>query len=1019
MTSVVGAAELERAIAECAREPIHIPGATQPFGAAIVVDATSRITDASASVERWLEVPAERMLGARLSEVLAGALRPVEARMAGLRPDQVVRANITLSSAKVFEVDTWRRPDGAAVLSLVPSVGGPSSTLVEELGELQHHLASTESLGELCDRTATSVRELSGYDRVMVYKFDAEGNGVVLSEALRAGMDPYLGLHYPASDIPAQARALFLRNRTRLLADTRATPDALIALEASLPPADLSICLVRAASPVHLTYLQNMGVRASLTVSIVTTDGKLWGLVACHHLAPRVPTVRVRLLSELLGEVIAVRLQLQEELDLRKADAHAAQAYHAMVGLLATSGSGWAERVAMSASPPHLTDLVASGGAACLAAGTVRVVGDAPPADVIRTLPQVLEPRLVDAMFHASSVDEVPALAAHAGSASGVVAVRLAADDAAWLFWFRPERIRSVAWAGKPEKDVVVEQGVARLSPRQSFAAWTQEQRGRAEPWTLTDIAAVRRVRQAVVDHLLRLHAVTVAAAELGLLRVRRACEASTLPLAVLDTQGQPVFLNAAWTSLLGPPAPEVAASLQVGAHFAGPIVREQLRQVLAGHASSYASEAELARTPAVPVLITIDAVRTDRGLPAGAVVVVTDLRERTRREEERLQTRARIDQADRTAALGLVTGAVAHDFNNLLTAILCETALLADDLVAEGPQRDGLERIERTARRAADLCRQLLAYAGKGTFVVRRTDLVVLAHDVLAALRSLLPPGVVVSIRTISPMLHVVVDADQVRQVLMNLILNAAEASVDGRKDVEVFLETAQLAAPRVFGSATEPVPSGAYAVMRVIDHGAGIPEASHPRIFEPFFTTKRTGKGLGLATVLGIVRSHRGIVEVESREGTGSRFSVWLPAAPAVQRDSSRPPAPTITRILVVEDEPAARVVVRRILEREGYVVVTAADVATARAILANAALDLALVFTDLGLPDGSGRDVLAAASARDRGLPVILTSGMNHALEPLSEGTPNLVAFLPKPFGRTDLIEAIARGLERGGG
>ena len=504
-------------------------------------------------------------------------------------------------------------------------------------------------------------------------------------------------------------------------------------------------------------------------------------------------------------------------------------------------------------------------------------------------------------------------------------------------------------------------------------------------------MAGARRVREAVVDLLLRLQVVTAAAAEIGLLRVRRACEASTLPLAVLDTRGHPVFINAAWTTLLGPVDPEVEASLQVGAHFAGPIVREQLRQVLTGHASSYASETELARTPTVPVLITIDAVCTDRGLPAGAVVVVTDLRDRVRREDERLLTQARIDQADRTAALGLVTGAVAHDFNNLLTAILCETALLADDVVEEGPQRDGLERIERTARRAADLCRQLLAYAGKGTFVVRRTDLVVLAHDVLAALRSILPPGVVVSIRTISPMLHVVVDADQVRQVLMNLILNAAEASVDGRTEVEVSLETAQLAAPR----------------------------ASRPRIFEPFFTTKRTGKGLGLATVLGIVRSHRGVVEVESREGAGSRFSVWLPAAPAVQRDSSRPPAPTVTRILVVEDEPAARVVVRRILEREGYVVLTAADVASARAILANAAVDLALVFTDLGLPDGSGRDVLAAAAARDRGLPVILTSGMNHALEPLSEGTPNLVAFLPKPFGRSDLLEAVARGIDRGGG
>jgi signal transduction histidine kinase len=727
----------------------------------------------------------------------------------------------------------------------------------------------------------------------------------------------------------------------------------------------------------------------------------------------------VRLLSELLGEVIAVRLQLQEEFDLRKADEHSAHAYDTMVRLLSSSGAGWAERIALPSSHPRLTDLVASGGAACLDAGTVHVIGDAPPASVIRALPATLEPKLVDEMFHAASVDEVPALAAYAGAASGVLAVRLAADNAAWMFWFRPEKVRSVTWAGKPEKDVSVEQGVARLSPRQSFAAWTDEQRGRAEPWTLTDVAGARRVREAVVDLLLRLQVVTAAAAEIGLLRVRRACEASTLPLAVLDTRGHPVFINAAWTTLLGPVDPEVEASLQVGAHFAGPIVREQLRQVLTGHASSYASETELARTPTVPVLITIDAVCTDRGLPAGAVVVVTDLRDRVRREDERLLTQARIDQADRTAALGLVTGAVAHDFNNLLTAILCETALLADDVVEEGPQRDGLERIERTARRAADLCRQLLAYAGKGTFVVRRTDLVVLAHDVLAALRSILPPGVVVSIRTISPMLHVVVDADQVRQVLMNLILNAAEASVDGRTEVEVSLETAQLAAPRAFGSATEPAPSGEYAIMRVIDYGVGIPEASRPRIFEPFFTTKRTGKGLGLATVLGIVRSHRGVVEVESREGAGSRFSVWLPAAPAVQRDSSRPPAPTVTRILVVEDEPAARVVVRRILEREGYVVLTAADVASARAILANAAVDLALVFTDLGLPDGSGRDVLAAAAARDRGLPVILTSGMNHALEPLSEGTPNLVAFLPKPFGRSDLLEAVARGIDRGGG
>jgi light-regulated signal transduction histidine kinase (bacteriophytochrome)/ActR/RegA family two-component response regulator len=1012
----VDGVDFERALAECASEPIHTPQATQSFGVAVIVDATTQITHVSASSELHLGVAPDALLGKRVRDVLEGQLEAPWSRVSALRHDRVANFGVPLAG-KSFDVGGWLRADGAAVLSLVPTDEPPPSSFMEEFGELRRQLGESHSLQELCDRTARALRDLSGYDRVMVYRFDAEGNGAVVSEARRQDLEPYLGLHYPASDIPAQARTLYLRTRTRVLGDTLSPAVALLAVDPSMPLADLSMSLVRAHSPVHVKYLENMGTRATLVVSIVTTDGRLWGLVACHHLAPRVPSARVRLLSELLSDVIALRIQLHEGSEIREADQHAAEAHHDMLRLLARAGSRWVEGIASPEASPRLTELVPSGGAALVRGTIAWLVGETPPAEVIAQLPAVLRPRLVEDVYHTSRVLDFGPLARHQDVASGLVAVRLRADDDLWLFWFRPEQTRTVTWAGDSRKSLVVEQGTARLSPRQSFAAWTEEQRGCAEPWRAVDLARARRIRDSISDFILRLSVITRQSAQLELLR--RACEAAGQPLAVLDPTGRPIFVNEAWTFLFGAIEPEMRVDRQLAARCVDTTLHGALLEILAGRLCNHVGETDLVSGElSTRILVNIDGMLTEEGMPAGAVIVVSDLTARIQAEEERRQLDARLERADRLEALALVTGSVAHDFNNLLTGILCETSLLADERSSGDELHAGLGEIEQIARRAADLCKQLLAYSGKGTFVVRRTDLVALARDLVIVLAPVIPRGREIVIRAAVPSALVIVDAVQIRQVMMNLIINACDASGDGAPPVELVIETERREVPEIFGSATEPVPPGDYVVLRVRDHGAGIPEPALSRIFEPFFTTKREGKGLGLAMVLGTVRSHRGVVAVESRIGAGTSISVWLPAAPALVEPTpvAAPRRAGGTHILVVEDEPQARALARRILEREGYVVLTAETLEAARQLLEDPSADVALVFTDLRLPDGSGREVIAAALARDPALPVILTSGLNDQLEPLSAETPNLVAFLPKPYDRAQLATCLAEGLRR---
>jgi signal transduction histidine kinase len=604
-----------------------------------------------------------------------------------------------------------------------------------------------------------------------------------------------------------------------------------------------------------------------------------------------------------------------------------------------------------------------------------------------------------------------------------MLALRVRQDEPAWLFWFRPERRRDVTWAGEVQKAFAREEGRLRLKPRASFAAFDEEQRGRADPWSIADMASARRMRESLVDVLLQLYATAAESANLDRVRVLRACEAASEPLGVVDASGRAVYVNPAWERLLGPLDLKLRADLQLSSAFLTPAVHQALVDVLEGRLRSFTCEADAlahdaASTP-VRVLVKVDSVRTEGGSSAGAVVVATDLRERLRAEAERERMRSRLERADRVEALALVTGGVAHDFNNLLTGILCEATLLQEESL-DAFQRGSAEQIERTARRAADLCRQLLAYSGKGTVVVERVDLVALIDDMLTVLRSIVPQAVQLVSRAPSRAVVVLGDATQLRQVVMNLVVNASDATKDASGVVEVSLGVESTTAAHVLEDSREPLAAGDYAVVRVRDHGVGIPEDRRSKIFEPFFSSKGAGKGLGLAGVLGIVRSHRGGIELESVVGEGTCFSVWLPQAPPLPGEAPLPSAAPRARgdrpcVLVVEDEEPARLVVCRILARDGYAVLSAATVAEARSILESEKTEICVVLTDFVLPDGTGAEVLTAASARDPELPVIVTSGYSHGFEPVN-ATPNLLGFLPKPFGRADISKIVGDGVRK---
>lgn len=449
------------------------------------------------------------------------------------------------------------------------------------------------------------------------------------------------------------------------------------------------------------------------------------------------------------------------------------------------------------------------------------------------------------------------------------------------------------------------------------------------------------------------------------------------------------------------------------------PVVEHNMGELVGGRDAPLAVEYRILR-PSGEIRVLWgkgDLFHDAAGTPSRMIGTVVDITERKQAEDERRELEARVLHAQKLESLGVLAGGIAHDFNNLLTAMLGNANLALAEVAPESVAAPLLRDIERAAQRAAELARQMLAYSGKGKFVIQWLRLDTLVHEMARLLNTVVSKKATLHL-DLAPA-SIKGDATQVRQVVMNLITNASDA-LEGQEGSIVIrtgvkhADTAFLRSPY----SSDDLPSGEYAFVEIEDTGSGMSADTLARLFDPFFTTKFTGRGLGLSAVLGIVKGHHGAVKVTSAPGNGTRVQVLLPHVPAREAEASvldsehPPPATRRGTILVVEDDETVRAYTRRVLEGSGFQVLEARDGREGIDLFPVHQTEIAAVLLDLTMPGLDGLEVLQQLRRLSTDVPVVVMSGYSEV--DVSNRFAGLGAngFIQKPFLPRDLVARLCQ-------
>ena len=494
-------------LSACERERIHMPGAIQPHGCLIFCALPSWVVRAvSANAETFLGRSPEQMLDATLDTLLPNKtlhdLRNVlQASMVSGGAERLLDQSIDNGSER-YDL-TVHMAASDAVVEIVPRKGADTLatdpiTLVKSMVS---RLKRAPTLERFLQLAANQVRAVTGFDRVMVYKFLSDGTGEVKAESLRSGLPPFLGLRYPASDIPAQARALYRRQWLRLIPNVDYEPVPLLARSDLAVEADLSLAALRSVSPVHLEYLRNMDSHATLTISLMTGD-TLWGLIACHHSSPRRISSSTCATAELFGQIFSLQIEAKEQARELTRAAELRQAHDRLMNAMSAERSIFDD-------PDHFRDLVV-GMVPCDGFGVWSEkgfvgVGSVPPPQAMPDLMRHLgEKASHEPYATAALAAELPSAAAYVAEASGVLSIPFARAPREYLVFFRREEPQTVTWGGDPTKPVVVEGAGARIGPRKSFDAWREIVHGQSIPWRPAEVQIAETLRISLLEVILR-----------------------------------------------------------------------------------------------------------------------------------------------------------------------------------------------------------------------------------------------------------------------------------------------------------------------------------------------------------------------------------------------------------------------------------------------------------------------------------------------------------------------------------
>lgn len=490
-------------VTNCDREPIHIPGAVQPYGFLLcLAEDTQRVVQASENTQALLGIPAAELLGAGLDRLLApetlaelDALWPVlteTPHLLGVRLHHIAGQPFYKLIAHRYDQLLWAEFE--PVMSIEPSVVDLTA-----LNATVSQMLGAATVLDFCQQAVDQVRVLTGFDRVAMYRFAADESGEVVAEARRPDLDPWLGLHYPATDIPRQARALYLKNWLRFIPDARYQPAPLVPVRNPTTgrPPDMTHAVLRSVSPIHLQYLHNLGSAATMTISVIQ-EGKLWGMITCHHLTPRLISYELRELCLFIGKTFSALLKNKEQQDAYAYQLHI-QKNQARLFEQINGRPNFIE--GLYQHTPTLLDVFDCGGAAICFEGELITLGATPTPAQIGELVAWLRAHHQDDLFHTDSYAQLnPAGVAMRATASGVLAITLAREAGDYVLWFRPEQLQTVTWAGRTQKVETQADGQIFLSPRQSFEAWKQTVENTAAAWQPLELEAAREIRLHIAD---------------------------------------------------------------------------------------------------------------------------------------------------------------------------------------------------------------------------------------------------------------------------------------------------------------------------------------------------------------------------------------------------------------------------------------------------------------------------------------------------------------------------------------
>lgn len=677
------------------------------------------VLQASESVTRLLGHSVADLLGQNVAAICTDLATCLKALTATAQFTTALpwQCSVTVPNGRLRLEGLAHRADGGLVVEMEcippePIPGDPpcvtlgKASLLARVQTMVERFSHASNIGVLSDAVVQSVRDMTGYDRVMVYKFDPDGHGKIIAEARDPRLDSLLGHHYPASDIPQRARELYMRNRVRVLVDVHYTPSP---LQPRLSPLtggelDMSQSYLRSMSPLHLQYLKNMGVTATLVVSLVH-EGRLWGLIAAHHYAPRNLSFAIRSACELLAEVISTRIAAIENYA------------HAQVALLvrrleqrlieATSTEGdW--RQALFRNPRTLLQPLEATGAALFYDGDVLTTGEVPSTPELRALMRWVDDQPATPLFSCSSVSrENASLTSLTPVASGVLAIKLSIDRPDYLMWFRKEQLLTVTWAGDPTKPVIGDDPMD-LSPRRSFAAWSEIVRGTALPWSSAELMLARAVGNALCDIVLQVHAVRFLIAQHQLEKTRTMVASASEPVLLCNHRGEVLYRNTAFNTLSSSNAQPLTTLDDIAALFTD--APQAAHMIAAMQRSHQPWRGEMVLTHSqTPVRVRADVVPARDGAVLGLVFILTDLTDLKRTEAARRHLEASLSMAT-SVDLPLSNAGAVVEPDTLINAILTNASLAAMDITdAAGTSfAPMLEELEQSTQRAARLYLQL-----------------------------------------------------------------------------------------------------------------------------------------------------------------------------------------------------------------------------------------------------------------------------------------------------------------------